>query len=130
MPRSAAFMRIKTAVLAVTRAIPPGRVTSFRAVGALLDVVPRHVAYILATLSDEEKALVPWHRVVSDDGALERPKYDGSGRSQAELLAAEGAEIGAGQVVEDFEERFFAVTEETTGVGPVAREQGVQGEGA
>jgi alkylated DNA nucleotide flippase Atl1 len=33
MSKSAAFARIKTAVLAVARAVPPGRVTSFKAVG-------------------------------------------------------------------------------------------------
>ncbi|GAB4205359.1 MAG: hypothetical protein OHK0022_31420 [Roseiflexaceae bacterium] len=120
MPRSPAFLRIKAAVLAVARVIPAGRVTSFRAVGLHLDVAPRHVAYLLATLTPEEQAQTPWHRVVSDGGALERHKQDSQGRSQADLLGAEGVPI-VGQAVVDFAARFFEVTQESTGVAPVAR---------
>lgn len=116
MPKSAAFVRIKREVLAIAAAIPAGRVTSFRAVGLHLDVEPRHVAYILARLTHEEQARVPWHRVVSDTGALDRPKHDGQGRSQAELLAAEGIGIDPNMRIARFDELFFAITEASTGV--------------
>lgn len=110
MPKSAAFQRIKTEVLTVTRAIPAGRVTSFRAIGLHLNVVPRQVAYILATLSDAEKEQTPWYRVVSDNGALERPKFDGYGRSQADLLAAEGVPLEGKLIVRNFDQLFFDVS--------------------
>jgi methylated-DNA-protein-cysteine methyltransferase related protein len=121
MPKSAAFVRIKADVLAITRAIPAGRVTSFRAIGYHLDVVPRHVAYILATLTDAEQAQTPWHRVVSDTGALDRPKHDGSGQSQAELLAAEGVRLDQALRIVDMDLLFFAISEESTGVAAGTR---------
>jgi methylated-DNA-protein-cysteine methyltransferase-like protein len=97
MGRSAAFARIKAQVLAIMRAVPPGRVVSFAAVGAHLDVAPRHVAYLLATLSDEEAATTPWWRAVSAAGdPAKGPKT--LGPSASERLAAEGAPLVGGRV--------------------------------
>ncbi len=90
MPKSAAFMRIRSDVLAIVTKIPPGKVATFKAIGAHLDVMPRHVAYILRMLSPQEKAVIPWHRVVADTGVLDKPKFDGAGISQLELLRQEG----------------------------------------
>lgn len=58
MPKSESFARIKADVLAIARAIPPGRLTSFWAIGSHLDGAPRHVAYILATLTLDEAAVM------------------------------------------------------------------------
>lgn len=121
MPKSVAFIRIKAAVIAVARAIPAGRVTTFRAVGMHLDVIPRQVAYILSTLTDEEKDSVPWHRVVSEEGRIERMKYNALGMSQIDLLAQEGVDVGANRVVQNFEICFYPISEETTGVHPIPR---------
>jgi methylated-DNA-protein-cysteine methyltransferase-like protein len=84
------FARIKRDVLAIAATIPPGRVCAFADIGAHLDVMPRHVAYILATLSEIEKATTPWHRVVASGGALGTAKADADGTSQRRLLEAEG----------------------------------------
>lgn len=121
MPGSPAFARIRRDVLRIVAAIPAGRVSSFRAIGAHLDVMPRHVAYILAQLSDDEQQLIPWHRVVSDGGAIARVKRDARGRAQADLLTAEGVALDGSGAVADFGERFFAITEEATGVPAGAR---------
>jgi methylated-DNA-protein-cysteine methyltransferase related protein len=120
MPKSAAFIRIKSAVLEITRQIPAGQVTSFKEIGTHLDVMPRHIAYLLAQLSDEEKATIPWYRVIPDNGVLDRVKYDGQGVSQEELLAAEGVEVGLDKEV--LNPIFFTVNEATTGVKPIPRE--------
>ncbi len=93
MPKSAAFIRIKADVLNIVAAIPEGRVSTYRSIGAHLDVMPRHVAYILTMLTADEKARLPWYRVVADGGALGVPKFDHSGRSQAERLQAEGIDV-------------------------------------
>ncbi|MBC8159581.1 MAG: MGMT family protein [Roseiflexaceae bacterium] len=116
MPKSAAYARIKSNVLAITRSIPHGRVSSFQAIGQHLDVVPRQVAYLLATLSSSEQQTVPWYRVVSDTGTLDRDKYDHIGRSQKELLAEEGIQVTAKRQIAAFAQAFFPVTEATTGV--------------
>lgn len=120
MPPSAAYARIKRDVYAVAGAIPRGRLTSYRAIGEFLDVVPRQVAYLLALSGDEERERVPWHRVVGDDGALGRPKRDFHGRTQAELLAADGVTVERG-VVREIERRWWEPTTKATGVVPVPR---------
>jgi methylated-DNA-protein-cysteine methyltransferase-like protein len=121
MPGSTAFQRIKADVLAVTRRIPPGRVTTFAAVGAYLDVMPRHVAYLLALPNDVERETAPWYRIVGDAGRLGRPKRDFHGRTQAELLASEGVALTPEGVVAEFAARFHPITAETAGVVPTPR---------
>lgn len=100
MPKSAAFARIKADVLGVVRDIPPGRVCTYAAIGRHLDVMARHVAYILATLADEERADVPWHRVVAESGAVNRTKH-GRGPEQVARLTGEGVAVGPKGVVAD-----------------------------
>jgi methylated-DNA-protein-cysteine methyltransferase-like protein len=97
MPKSAAYARIRKDVLAIVAAIPRGRLLTHAAIGAHLDVMPRHVAYLLAMLEPHERATLPWHRVVGKDGALGR-RAGVDGRSQAELLAAEGVPPTAGRI--------------------------------
>lgn len=77
------FARVKRDVLAVVASVPEGRLVTFAAVGAHLDVMPRHVAYILSVLDGPERQLLPWHRAVAANGRVEKP-------AQRERLAAEG----------------------------------------
>jgi methylated-DNA-protein-cysteine methyltransferase related protein len=122
MPRSAAYLRIKTAVFAVVTAIPTGRVTSFRAIGDHLDVVPRHVAYILAMLSADEKEDIPWYRVVSDNGKVDQTRTNALGITQRELLEAEGVTFTTQGQICHYTRLFFSVDEASTGVSPVERD--------
>jgi methylated-DNA-protein-cysteine methyltransferase-like protein len=96
------FARIKGDVLAIVAAVPEGRVVSFADVGAHLDVMPRHVAYILSMLSDIEKATLPWHRAVAADGKLGVPKSGADGAPQRALLSAEGAAFDPDGRITDF----------------------------
>lgn len=102
----------------VAHAIPPGQVSTFAAIGALLDVVPRQVAYLLARKNDPAREAAPWYRVVPDDGTIGRPKSDAWGRSQHELLAAEGVLLAANGVITDLRERLFTPTIANTGITP------------
>ena len=115
IPKSQAFVRIKYDILQIVRAIPKGQVTTYKAISAHLDVMSRHVAYILTMLSDEEKLALPWYRVVGDKGKLGSPKKDGFGRFQADLLVNEGIEISRGKVV-DLESIFLPVGDLNCGV--------------
>lgn len=95
MPPSDAFARIKADILAIIRSVPEGAVVTFTAIGAHLDVAPRHAAYILATLAGGQDEAFPWHRAVAADGALlSGPR----GARQAVLLAAEGHVITRGKL--------------------------------
>lgn len=89
------FARIKRDVLAIVATVPAGKLVTFKDIGAHLDVAPRHVAYILSQLDPLEATTVAWFRAVPDDGTLATPKAAPDGRTQAELLAAEGHQVTA-----------------------------------
>ena len=119
--KSAAFARIKRDVYAITSSLKPGELSTFGDIGRFLDVVPRQVAYLLALRNDVDRESCPWHRVVADDGQLGTPKRDAHGRSQAELLTAEGVAIELGQRVGDLAARRVRLTIRRTGVRPTPR---------
>ncbi|MBP0466243.1 MGMT family protein [Roseomonas sp. PWR1] len=102
MARSPFFARIKGDVLRIVAAVPEGRVVTFADIAAHLDVAPRHVAYILATLREIEAATLPWHRAVTAEGTLGSPKSGPDGATQRALLAAEGAAFDPAGRITDF----------------------------
>lgn len=103
------FVRIRSDVIAVMRAVPHGGLVSFADVGRHLDVAPRHVAYILANLGPVDDAAVPWHRAVPGDGWLKTPKVDEAGRTQLALLESEGIFVDSGQRIVNLAERLCSV---------------------
>jgi methylated-DNA-protein-cysteine methyltransferase related protein len=110
MPASPVFARIKAQVLQLTSAIPAGKVCTFQSIGKHLDVVPRHVAYVLSQLEDSEKRTFAWHRVLSSDGSLGTPKTGADGRAQAELLRDEGLLISNNRIEPDMSRVFIAAS--------------------
>jgi methylated-DNA-protein-cysteine methyltransferase related protein len=107
MAGSPFYARIKTDVLAIVASIPKGKVSTYSSIGEHLDVVPRHVAYILATLEPLEKVMFPWHRVVGNDGDLGKLKSSETGESQAELLNFEGVLVMANSIEAVFDKCFI-----------------------
>lgn len=69
------FKHIKNDVLLMVQSIARGHVTTYASMGAHIDVVPRHIAYILSQLSLEEQVQYPWWRVVGAQGALGQAKW-------------------------------------------------------
>jgi methylated-DNA-protein-cysteine methyltransferase related protein len=114
--RSPFFVRIKGDVLRIMATVPEGRVVTFADIGAHLDVAPRHVAYILATLTEIEAATLPWHRAVTAEGTLGAPKSGPDGATQRALLAAEGAAFDPEGRITDFVARGADVAELPHGV--------------
>jgi methylated-DNA-protein-cysteine methyltransferase related protein len=121
MPKSPAFARIKDDVLQIVDAIPEGKLCTYRAIGEHLDVMPRHVAYILSQLKPEEKMIYPWHRVVSDDGSLGVVKRHADGKTQAEMLEAEGLVVSKNSVAVSMARAFVEVSELGSGVAQQTR---------
>jgi alkylated DNA nucleotide flippase Atl1 len=117
----ATYTRMNDDILRVVRAIPSGRVTTVDAISEFLDVPARHVTYLLARRFDGDRESSPWHRVLAHRGAIGRTLCDAHGRSQIELLAAEGVDVGYRGRVEDFAARYFQPSIETTGVVPAGR---------
>jgi methylated-DNA-protein-cysteine methyltransferase-like protein len=89
---------VKARVLAVVRDIPPGRVTTYGAVGKHLRVTARQAARALSTLTAEESAEVPWHRVVGAGGVIRT-----EGQRQGRRLRAEGVVVSPSGRVLDFD---------------------------
>ncbi|MGY1749846.1 MGMT family protein [Modestobacter sp. SYSU DS0511] len=76
---------VDEAVLDAVEAIPPGRVSTYGAIGRLVGVGPRRVARALSAGG----GAVPWHRVVRADGTPAEPVRV----RQLALLAAEGVPV-------------------------------------
>ena len=73
---------VDEAVFDVVERIPPGRVSTYGAIGRLVGIGPRRVARALSSGG----GAVPWFRVVRADGSVAEPVRV----RQLELLAAEG----------------------------------------
>jgi alkylated DNA nucleotide flippase Atl1 len=81
---------VDEAVFDAVEQIPPGRVSTYGAIGRLVGVGPRRVARALA----QGGGAVPWYRVVRADGSAAEPVRV----RQLELLAAEGVPVRQGRV--------------------------------
>ena len=81
---------VDEAVFDVVETIPPGRVSTYGAVGRLVGVGPRRVARALSSGG----AAVPWHRVLRADGTAAEPVR----ARQLELLAGEGVPMRGSRV--------------------------------
>ena len=79
------------AVFDVVERIPPGRVSTYGAIGRLVGVGPRRVA---RALSSGGGGAVPWYRVVRADGTAAEPVRV----EQLARLAAEGVPMRKGRV--------------------------------
>ncbi len=81
---------VDEAVFDVVEQIPPGRVSTYGAIGRLVGVGPRRVARALSSGG----GAVPWFRVVRADGTVAEPVRV----EQLELLAGEGVPVRNGRV--------------------------------
>jgi len=82
---------VDEAVFDVVERIPPGRVSTYGAIGRLIGIGPRRVA---RALSSGGGGAVPWFRVVRADGTAAEPVRV----RQLELLAGEGVPVRDGRV--------------------------------
>ena len=85
-----AALDIDEAVFDAVERIPPGRVSTYGAIGRLIGVGPRRVARALASGG----GAVPWWRVLRADGTMADPVRV----RQLELLATEGVPARDGRV--------------------------------
>ena len=74
--------------------------------------MPRHVAYILTTLAEPLANVIPWYRVVPEDG-----KLSGSKRlARMQSLNTEGIELHASGEITHFSERYVSPADLGSGV--------------
>jgi alkylated DNA nucleotide flippase Atl1 len=81
---------VDEAVFDVVDSIPPGRVSTYGAIGRLIGIGPRRVARALSSGG----GAVPWYRVVRADGSVAEPVRV----EQLARLAAEGVPMRNGRV--------------------------------
>ena len=106
---STAFARIRTEVIRVVAAIPEGRFATYGSIAGHLNVNPRHVAYILARLDEEEAADIPWHRVVAAEARISRGMAEELRAEQQARLEAEGLEIDDRGFIMNPDQHFHVV---------------------
>lgn len=100
MTASPAFQRIERDVLRLCAAIPAGRVCTYAALGAQIDVPARHVAYIVARLDATTRLKVPVHRLVGAGGKLPAKPADLAARLNQEGVAtAQGAVVNLAAIL-------------------------------
>lgn len=104
--KSVAFARIRAEVIRLVALIPPGRFTTYGSIAIHMNVIARHVATVLARLTPEESATLPWHRVVSADARISPNMDPALSRKQRRLLKAEGLRIDKEGRIQDADAHF------------------------
>jgi methylated-DNA-protein-cysteine methyltransferase related protein len=84
-------------ILAVIRALPAGRATSYGEVARRAGL-PRRARLVARVLSDNEDPDLPWHRVLRADGRIAFAPGSRGFREQSRRLKAEGVRIERGRV--------------------------------
>jgi methylated-DNA-protein-cysteine methyltransferase related protein len=116
MAGSPFFARIKGDVLKIMAAVPEGRLVTFQDIGRHLDVMPRHVAYILAQLAGAEQAAIPWFRAVAENGTVANHKTNEFGLSQRDLLTEEKHLIAPDGRILNLVQKLVAIADLDSGV--------------
>lgn len=106
---STAYARIRAEVIRLVGLIPEGKFTTYGSIAVHMNVVPRHVASVLARLSEEEAASLPWHRVVAANARLSTGMDSDLRREQQRRLEAEGMSVDATGHIQDSEAHFHVV---------------------
>ncbi|MCB1277778.1 MGMT family protein [Prosthecobacter sp.] len=107
--KSVAFAHIRAEVIRLVALIPSGKFTTYGSIAIHMNVIARHVATVLARLTPEESAALPWHRVVSADARLS-PNMDAAlSRKQRRLLKAEGLRVDKEGYIQNADAHFHSV---------------------
>ncbi len=107
--KSKAFARIRAEVIRLVGLIPPGKITTYGSIAIHMNVMARHVAFVMSSLTEEESAKLPWHRVVSAEARLS-PNMDAAlSKVQRRRLKQEGLKISSPGYIQDSDAHFHIV---------------------
>ena len=108
-PKSKAFARIRAEVIRLVGLIPPGKFTTYGSIAIHMNVMARHVAFVMSSLTEQEASELPWHRVVSADARIS-PKMDVAlSKLQRRRLRSEGLKINAAGYIQNPDAHFHVV---------------------
>jgi methylated-DNA-protein-cysteine methyltransferase related protein len=106
---SIAFRRIRAEVIRLVGLIPAGKFTTYGSIAVHMNVMARHVAFVMSRLTEEEAERLPWHRVVGADARIS-PKMDAElARVQKGRLEKEGMRVNEKGFILDDEAHFHSV---------------------
>jgi len=108
-PKSVAFARIRAEVIRLVALIPKGKFTTYGSIAVHMNVMARHVAFVLGSLTREESEALPWHRVVGAEGRISPNMPVAIARKQRARLKAEGMKVDARGYIRDSDDHFHAV---------------------
>ncbi len=108
-PQSQAFIRIRAEVIRLVGLIPEGKFTTYGSIAIHMNVMARHVAFVMSRLTEEESKTLPWHRVVSAAARIS-PNMDAKlAATQKRRLKAEGMTINPEGYIQDSDAHFHVV---------------------
>ena len=108
-PKSKAFARIRAEVIRLVGLIPPGKFTTYGSIAVHMNVMARHVAFVMSRLTPEESAELPWHRLVSADARISPNMEASLAQKQRRRLRSEGLKINAAGYIQDPDSHFHTV---------------------
>jgi methylated-DNA-protein-cysteine methyltransferase-like protein len=108
-PKSKAFARIRAEVIRLVGLIPEGKFTTYGSIAIHMNVMARHVAFVMSRLTPEESATLPWHRVMSADARISPNMEASLARKQRQRLRGEGMKINAAGYIQDPDSYFHVV---------------------
>jgi methylated-DNA-protein-cysteine methyltransferase-like protein len=107
--KSPAFARIRAEVIRLVGLIPEGQFTTYGSIAVHMNVMARHVAFVMSRLTEEESKALPWHRVVSADARIS-PKMEAELQDlQKSRLESEGMFIDPKGYIQDSDTHFHVV---------------------
>lgn len=89
-------------VLEGVRTIPAGYVVTFDVLAAHAGVTPVEASTFITRLGDDERQMLPWHRVVAKGGAIGRGPWR---ERQFALLVREGVPVSPAGIVQEMAQR-------------------------
>lgn len=104
--KSKAFARIRAEVIRLVGLIPQGKFTTYGSIATHMNVVARHVAFVMSSLTEEEAAALPWHRVVSSDGRISQAMPRKIAKLQRGRLEGEGMKVNGKGVIQDADAHY------------------------
>ena len=108
-PKSKAFARIRAEVIRLVGLIPPGKFTTYGSIAVHMNVMARHVAFVMSRLTEEESKTLPWHRVVGAEARISPNMPPSSSKLQRKRLRSEGMKINTAGYIQEDEAHFHNV---------------------
>jgi methylated-DNA-protein-cysteine methyltransferase related protein len=103
--------RSKAELLTLLRKIPIGRVTTAECLAAETGIPAPLTVTMLSQLSEDERDIVPWHRVVAKGGGIGRgPHRD----QQFARLVREGVTVSPAGIVQDLARHLLATLDDAS----------------